>query len=733
MKSSRRHLSAPLLLEIGCEEIPARFLEQAQKTLGECLQAALQKAQLLPSSPPPLQTYSTPRRLVAFIPEVLREQPDKVEEILGPPVKVAVDAQGEYTRAAESFAVKNQARAGDLVKVTTPKGEYMAIRKHTPGRPALELLPEILPAVITGLSFPKSMYWVAKSGPRFIRPIRWLLALLGEGEKARVMPFEIAGVRSGNCTYAHRARGKARIRIRSFKEYCRELRELHVELDPLTRRERVRNECKVILEELNLAAIEDKELEDWIVNSTEWPTAVLASFDQRFLRLPREILVTVMRDHQKYFAVEDRNGNLQPRFIAVLNSGGDTKGLIRAGHERVLEARFADAEFFWNADLRMPFENRADLLAKVTYQTELGSYADKVRRMKVNASHLSAALEAARKFRPVDADHSLRAVELSKCDLTTRMVQEFPELQGVVGGLYARAWGESKEVHEAIYDHYLPLGVDDPCPRSPIGAVVSLADKIDGVVGGFAVGNAPTGSSDPFGLRRQANGIIKVLIEVSLPIALESFVMAATRQFICQSEERQIEVIKAVLEFLRERLRYYLESVRMLRYDTVRAVLAAGWDAPLDALRRAEALEKIRGSQDMEALCVAAKRIKNILSKSASASDWQPGGVEVMVLKEDAEKDLHFAYGEVVVQMESLVEAGNYEKALGLIARLRPSVDHFFDKVLVMAEDKILRANRLRLLGNLDKVFSRIADLAQIVVGPENVDASTSKGVTRGR
>ncbi len=724
MKDSQ---TLPLLVEIGCEEIPARFLDEARDDLGERLLAALEEARLLPPAAEAARWYSTPRRLAVWVPGVLERQPDLVEEVVGPPVKVGLDAVGKPTRAAESFAAKNGVRVEALVSVSTPKGQYLALRKTHRGRPALDLLSEILPGVITGLSFPKSMYWGAKLGPRFVRPIRWILALLGEGKQARTIPFEIAGVTAGAVTYGHRILGKGGMRVQGFQDYAKKLRQAGVELDPDERRERVRSELKALLEDLRLRAVEDKWLENWIVNSTEWPTALLGGFDKRFLHLPREILVTVMRDHQKYFAVEDRKGKVQPRFVTVLNLDRDQKGQIREGHERVLSARFADAEFFWNADQRLPLPDRLPLLDRVTYEAELGSYGEKVRRMKAVAHELCAVLESQGKFTAADSGHTLRAVELAKCDLTTQMVQEFPELQGIVGGLYAAAQGEPPEVHQAVYEHYLPQGMEDPCPRTTVGAVVSLADKLDSVVGGFAVGREPTGSSDPFALRRQGNGIVKVLVEKSLPIPVRPLVEQALNILAIEWRKPRLEVFTTVVEFLGDRLRYYLEAVRKLRYDTVRAVMAAGWDVPVGALWRAEALEGIRGGENFEALSVAAKRIKNILAKSATASDWQPGEVDTAILEEAPERELCAAYSSAAGEAGQLASAGEYRKALEVIAALRPAVDRFFDKVLVMAEDPAVRQNRLRLLGKLDQLFSGLAQFAEIEGGAAYVDASTSK------
>jgi glycyl-tRNA synthetase beta chain len=749
-----KHSTLPLLVELGCEEIPARFLDDARDDFGRQMLSALGESRLLPASAEPARWYSTPRRLTVWVPAVRERQPDVVEELIGPPVKVGLDPAGKPTRAAESFAAKNAARVADLVEITTPKGQYLALKNIHRGQAAVDLLPRIIPGVVRSLNFPKSMYWVAKSGPRFVRPIRWILALWGEGKQARTIPFEIAGVKAGNVTYGHRILGRGGLCVQGFADYLKKLHQAGVELDPGKRRTRVRGEIKALLEDLRLRPVEDNWLEAWIVNSTEWPTALLGQFDRRYLHLPREILVTVMRDHQKYFAVEDGKGNLQPRFVTVLNLDSDKQGQIREGHQRVLSARFADAEFFWNADQRITLQDRQELLRQVTYEAELGSCAEKVQRMKAVARELCAVLESHPdpcipddsilpdnerapkgavprlvKFVPMVRERVLSAVELCKCDLTTHMVQEFPELQGVVGGLYARAQGECSQVADAIYDHYLPRGAEDRCPRSIVGAIVSLADKLDGVVGGFAVGHEPTGSSDPFALRRQGNGIIKVMVENYLPLPLRLLVERSLNILTIEWRKPQLEVFRAVLEFLEDRLRHYLETVRRLRYDSVRAVLAAGWDVPVDALWRAEALERVRGSENFESLSLAAKRIKNILGKSATAEDWQPGDVDAAIIEEGPERDLYAAYGAAATEAGQLTASGEYDKALAAIAGLRPAVDRFFDKVLVMTGDRGVRQNRLRLLGKLDQLFSGIARFAEIVGGPGDVDASTLRTV----
>lgn len=723
MTAEQKQRTEPLLLEVGVEEIPARFLAGAEQQLGERLTETLRRVRLLPPDAQPARTFSTPRRLVARVPAVLVRQPHEVEEIIGPPVKVAFDQDGKPTRAAESFAERNSIPVSRLLKIETPKGLYLGLRKQVRGRFAREILAEILPEVILGIGFPKSMYWTSKTGPRFIRPIRWLLAIFAEGERARTVPFEIAGVRSGKSTYGHRVAGPKTIAVKSFDEYEAKLRGRQVEIDPQHRSEIIRSEIKAILEGRNFEPVPDDDLHQWVINSTEWPHALMGGFDQRFLHLPREILVTVMRDHQKYFAVENNSGELQPNFITVINMGRDSAGLIREGHERVLTARFADAEFFWEADLRTPLDARQELLEKVTYQAKMGSYAAKVERMAATAEGICAELVSQGSLDATATDQVLRGVRLCKCDLTTQMVREFTELQGVVGGLYAREQGEPVAVADAIYDHYKPANVGDSCPRSKVGAIVALADRLDSVATGFAVGLDPTGSSDPFGLRRAGNGIIKIAIETlgTLDMArVTAKAIECAEGNLPGAKERNLA--QRVEGFLRERMEFYFREVAGLRYDTVRAVLSpavpAGADVPAAALARAQALEKVRDTEDFLALAAAAKRTRNILTKSAGV-DLMGGtsSVNTDLLGEGPEQELYAACKGITKKLESIETTGDYGASFRTMAGIRPQVDLFFDKVLVMAQDPAVRENRLRLLVHLNRdVFARLAELSEIAV-----------------
>jgi glycyl-tRNA synthetase beta chain len=744
----------PLLLEIGCEEIPARFLTEAQTALGQRLRDTLAGAGLLADAA--VHTYSTPRRLVAYLPQVLDRQPDREESVVGPAAKAAFGPHGEPTRAAEAFAAKHGAAVTELFEVETPKGRYVALRRRVAGRPAFEVLLEVLPGVVTGLQFPKSMYWLAgrpgESAPRWVRPVRWLLALLGEGDEAQVVPFEAFGLQASNATHGHRSAGRDPIRVTGFLDYREKLARAGVEIDPEQRRAALRQDIERLLASSQLRLVPDAGLETWIVNSTEWPSALMGGFDERFLKLPREILITVMRDHQHYFAVEDRVGVLQPHFVTVLNrdlskfdSARNSKSecrtpdpapVIRQGHERVLRARFADAEFFWQADQRIPLRDRVPMLERVTYHEKLGTYADKVRRMALLARQICRTLEEQGSMTDQDTLGVLRAVQLCKCDLTTQMVQEFTELQGVVGGLYAKEQGEPEVVWQAIYDHYLPQGTEDRCPRSLAGGVVALADKLDSVVSGFSAGLEPTGSSDPFGLRRAGNGVVRLAVE-SLPglDLLKLLEAIATLNL----ELPASDWVSRVSGFLRERTEFYLQGVAGLRYDTVRAVVQAterGWERPADALARGRALERIRDTEDFVALSMAAKRTHNILKKSAKADDLTAAmePINEDLLAPGPEKDLYHAYNRLRPRLEEEASRGEYEAAWRLLAGLRPQVDSFFDNVLVMDGDPRVRRNRLNLLSKLSReVFRRFADLSQIEsMTLASVSAPTSEASSGG-
>src|SRR5712671_2030684 len=501
------------LLEIGTEEIPARMLDQAKEELQDKIAGILHFTglkKLIGYARP--ESFATPRRLAVLVTGVLSQQPDVQEQLTGPATKVAYK-DGQPTPAAHAFAKKAGVDVSQLQKVTTPKGEYLTASVTNKGKPAAQVLTELLPKEIASIYWPKNMYWRAGKPERFVRPVRWIVALL-DGE---IIPLEFAGIRAGNQSRGHRILGPEQVSIGVPSKYVESMQGAHVTALSADREYKIRKALDAATRTVPGARWrEDAELLKTVVNLTEWPSAILGSFDKEYLSLPEEVLVTVMRDHQKYFAVEDAAGKLAPHFLAVLNTDGDPDGLIRHGNERVLRARFNDARFFWQADQKVTLRDRVEMLKNVTFQKELGSYYEKAKRMAQLADVGGADFDVAKHKVNRDALH--QAAWLAKADLTTELVKEFTELQGIVGGLYARAQGLSSGIADAIYDHYKPLSTEDAAPRTIESAILALADKSDSIAGMFALGLQPTGSKDPFALRRQANGIIKIAVEHRLPL-----------------------------------------------------------------------------------------------------------------------------------------------------------------------------------------------------------------------
>jgi glycyl-tRNA synthetase beta chain len=640
-------VSLPFLLEIGTEEIPDWMIPNAL----ENLRLLFEKLDI------PHETVSldaTPRRLVLRADGLPERQPDREERVQGP-------AKSAPPQAVAGFAKKQGVKPEDLSTETGPKGEYYVYTKKVRGRLTKDILAEGLPELILQIYFPKTMYWTGKGGPRFIRPIRWIVAMLGE----EIVPFELAGVRSGALTSGHRRLGAREVAV-TPADYEQRLRDHHVILSAAERREKIARELA------GVRVKADPALLDTLVYLTEYPTPIAGSFDEQFLELPEEVLITVMRHHQKYFSVEDAQGRLAPRFVAVMNIPSDPEGFVKRGNERVLRARFNDARFFWETDQKRLLAERVADLAHVTFQAKLGSYLEKTARMQALALQLGG------------DTHAVRAAELSKADLTTELVKEFTELQGVVGGLYARAQGEPEAVWQAVYDHYKPESMDDGIPRNRTGKLVALADKLDTLRGCFGVGMIPSGSRDPFALRRAAQGVVKVVVEGKLDLDLAPYIDS-----------------DALREFFEDRVRYYFRDIRGFAYDEVSACMAAGWTRLGDLEARLERVQRLRPTPDFEPLAASFKRIRNILDQAKFTG---AGEVDAALLESGPERDLHEEYRRISGQP--------IEKA---IARLRPKVDLFFDKVLVNAPDARIRQNRLTLLNTLLAEFSTIADFSEIV------------------
>ena len=704
------------LLEIGCEEIPARMMDAASRDLRERVSALLQRERLEPKSA--VTGLDTPRRLAVVAPGIPAAQPDVTEQVTGPSVQVAFK-NGQPTPAAHAFAKKVGVDVGKLQKTTTPKGEYLAATVTRKGRTAAEILAETLPKEIATLYWPKNMYW-RKRGEVFVRPVRWLVAMLDD----RVIPMELFGTPAGKTSRGHRILGGNTMAIANPSAYVETLRRAKV-LGAGEREQVIRKALDAATRAIPGARWrEDKPLLATVVNLTEFPSVILGSFDPEFLELPEEVLVTVMRDHQKYFAVEDTGGKLLPHFLAVLNTAADRDGIIRHGNERVLRARFNDARFFWRTDQKQTLRERVELLKHVTFQKDLGSYHDKTMRVQRLASWLSETIKQSGMAVRPGVVH--KAALLAKTDLTTELVKEFTELQGIVGGLYARVQSLDDdmkpevqgEVAKAIYDQYKPESMEDEVPRTIEGAVLSIADKADSIAGMFALGLVPSGSKDPFALRRQANGIVKTIAEHKLLLCLSDLMTDARARYQGLEAEKKFShaaYAESVRAFFRERLEFYLKDARRYAYDVINAVLAVDSDDVVDAAARAEAVTKVRGSADFESISVAFKRMKNILRQAEENKRRIADRLDPAALIESAEKELAALIPQTAATVENLRGARNYEQALLEIARLRPAVDKFFDKVMVMVDEDKVRANRLALLQTLVKEFSTIADFSEIV------------------
>jgi glycyl-tRNA synthetase beta chain len=704
------------LLEIGCEEIPARMIAAASQELRERLNRLLQRERLEPTGA--LAHLDSPRRLAVVASGLPAAQPDVTEQVNGPSVQVAYK-EGQPTPAAHAFAKKVGVDVSRLGKVSTPKGEYLAATVTRKGRSASEILAELLPKEIASLYWPKNMYW-RKRGEVFVRPVRWLVAMLDE----QVVPMELFGIAAGKTSRGHRIIGSETIAIAKPSAYVETVRGAKV-LGAAEREQVIRKALDAATRTIPGARWrDDNALLATVVNLTEFPSVILGSFDPEFLELPEEVLVTVMRDHQKYFAIEDAASKLLPHFLAVLNTAGDSQGLIRHGNERVLRARFNDARFFWQTDQKQTLRQRVELLKHVTFQKDLGSYYDKTIRVQRLASWLCEIVKQGGVAIRPGVVH--KAACLAKADLTTELVKEFTELQGIVGGLYARVQSLDDdlkpevqgEIAKAIYDHYKPESMEDDVPRTIEGAVLSIADKADTIAGMFAMGLIPSGSKDPFALRRQANGIVKTIAEHKLPFRLSEVMNDARARYQGSEAEKKFsnaDYAGSVRNFFRERLEFYLKEARRYAYDVLNAVLAAGSDDVVDAADRAEAVSTVRGSADFESISIAFKRAKNILRQAEENKRHVADRVELSALREDSEKELAILIPHAGTVVEKLRAIGDYQAALMEIAKLRPAVDKFFEKVMVMVDDDHLRANRLALLLTLVKEFSTIADFSEIV------------------
>lgn len=701
-----------LLFEIGCEELPADAIPHAMKGLEASAREKFTAHRIAFDG---LKVWSTPRRLTLVVTELADSQTVVQEQLMGPAWRIAFDAEGKPTKAAEGFAAKNNVAVGKLKKIVTDKGEYVGIERKLSAEKTAKLLPQILGELIRTVPFPKSMRW-ARHEETFGRPIHWIVALLG-GKK---IPLTFAGIKSGNTTRGHRFLGSPKpIAVTSAKDYEDKLRANFVLVVREVRKKEVINQIYSLAMQHGGTPDMTPALVDEVTDLVEWPIALAGEIEQRFLEIPKEVIVTSMRDHQKYFSVTDNAGKLLPVFITVLNMKVKDPAVVLAGNQRVLAARLTDAVFFVREDLKVPLGDRIEALKKVVFQAKLGTIYEKVERFARLAADLNAIVSK------VDAVKLERAARLAKADLTTGMVGEFPELQGVIGSEYARRQGEDAAVAASITEHYLPKGGHDELPKGDIGALISMADKLDTVVGCFGVGLVPTGTADPYALRRSALGVLNILADKKYPLLVDKMVDLALDLVGPKLTRPRPEVRADVLNFFQGRFENLLKT-RGLAFDEVDAVLARGFADVSDANARIEALHAFRKDPAFEALASAFKRAANIVQKELGQS--APAPLLIGLLREPAEIQLQKKLEESAGQVRSLFAARKYQEALRAVSALREPVDQFFNDVLVVAKEPDVKANRLALLAELRGLFDSFADFTKL--GGAATGAQAPKPVT---
>jgi glycyl-tRNA synthetase beta chain len=681
------------LLEIGTEELPAGFVEPTLSAMREDLRARLGAALLAHGE---IQAFATPRRLALLVRELAPASEPMIERQLGPSVTVAFSPQGEATLAARKFAERRGLDVTALERVETERGSYVAAVIKRPGSPAAELLAQALPAVVHAITFPKSMRW-GDVNVTFARPVHWIVALL-DGE---VIPVTFGDVASGRETRGHRFLAPEPIVLSKASNYLDALRDAHVIADIDERQELICRQAEAAAKRAGGRLVADRRLLDEVTQLVEFPNPVLGTFEERYLDLPREVLVTEMEHHQRYFPVEDAAGMLLPYFVAVSNTPVRDEALSRRGYERVLRARLSDGRFFFDEDRKVPLADRVSALERVVFQQQLGSYADKVARMRALALWLAEATGRAEQ-----AEVIARAATLAKADLVTGMVGEFPELQGVMGREYALASGESPDVALAIFEHYLPRGAEDVLPTQDPGALIGIADRLDSLCGIFAIGKEPTATADPFALRRACLGVIHIVLDRGYRFSMSAAIDEALQLL----NRSRTEVAARVGSFMRGRLKTLWSEQHPA--DVVEAVLEAGWDDLIAAQQRLATLADLAGQPDFVAVATAFKRAVNIVRKSAESVT--EGETRPELFEHDAERDLHAGFCAARERVTALEATDDFAGVLAEMSGLKPAVDRFFDEVRVIVDDSELTTNRIRLLRQVAGLFTQIADFSKI-------------------
>jgi len=691
-----------LLLEIGTEEIPAGYILPALEALSATLSKKLTEARIAHGRS---QIYGTPRRLTVKVENVAPKQPSVKSEVIGPPAKIGFDEDGKPTMAAQKFAEKVGVPLGKLAVKETPKGVYLSAEKSERGLATRTLLRDILPGVILATPFPKKMRW-ADLDIEFARPIHTILAMLGKS----VVSFKLGNLKSGRYTCGHSFMAPAKIKLDSTDEYLDKLRAAHVVADMEARKKILEKRIADVARELGGRILPDEELVDINNNLVEYPIPVAGKFDTEFLEVPDEVLINAMREHQKYFAVVDSSNNLMPCFIAVNNTAARDLALSATGHERVIRARLADAQFFFQGDLEVTNDERVEKLKRVVFQAELGTVFEKSERVAKIAEVLAASTQKNDDLKK----QVFRAAQLSKSDLVSQVVGEFPKLQGIMGRIYAAIAGEPADVAVAIEEHYRPIYSGAPLPETLVGAILSIADKMDSICGCFSVGLIPTGASDPYALRRQGIGIIQIMNAKGLSFPLRELICCSLEQFVKDGAAGSDELIEKVYTFLQNRISHLLAEEGFSK-DVIAAVVSVAGDDIPNVRNRVSALESLKARPDFEPLAVGFKRVVNIIRKSGPKEEGAVlEAVDMELFEHESEAALFEEFKAVNQKVSEAMEKKSFNRALVEIASLRNAVDRFFDGVMVMAEDSGIRRNRLALLGHIAALFGKVADFSKL-------------------
>jgi glycyl-tRNA synthetase beta chain len=683
-----------LLLEIGTEEIPAAFLPKAIQDMKTLITKEFDERLIRHGR---IKAMATPRRLCLYVDNVSENQDDQIIEKMGPAKRVAFDEMGNPTKAAIGFARGQGIDIAELETITIEKGEYICSRKKITGENTQVLLSTLLPEFITSIPFKKSMRWMNLE-IRFARPIHWILAIFG-GE---IIPFQIENISSGNMTCGHRFMSPGFFEVAGFNDYIKKTKENFVIVDPDERRKIISKEAKKAACEVSGNILGNKDLLEEVTFLVEYPSVVCGSFDKEYLKLPKEVLITSMMKHQKYFPVIDDNANLLPYFITINNTITRDPSVVARGNEKVIRARLADARFFFEEDRKIPLDKKLDDLKNVVFHSLLGTSYEKVMRFRELALYITD------KINPAISDNVYRAATLCKADLETQMIYEFPELQGVMGREYALIAGEDPTVAKAIYEHYLPISAGGNLPETDEGSIVSIADKLDTIVGCFGVNLIPTGTADPYALRRQSLGIINIILNKDYPLQLEDLIDKNISILGDKLKRSPGEIKLDVRDFLKGRFENQLIS-QGHPYDVVDAVLVGGISDIAGCLKRITAMEEFKSHSDFEPLAIAFKRVGNIIK------GFEDGSVNTTLFNTNEEKELHNTFLEIKDKVSAYIDQENYRESLIEMSRLRKPVDSFFNAILVMSEDEKIRFNRLSLLEEISALFHRVADFSRIV------------------